>query len=625
MALNLGTLFFRMGADTRGLEKATRKVKSQTKQMERDVRRTTGSVKGLSRAFGFLGTALTLTAGVAIVKTADNYNLLQKRIRLATKETDDYMQVSNELNRIAKSTGTELGTNVGLFQALARSAKELGATNTDVLKLAQTVNQLGVMSGATTADMANGMRQFTQSMSGGVVRAEEFNSIIENMPELANRIGMGLGKTNGELRQMMLDGKLLSKDVFNVLLEQSEDINKEFKGMGGSVQQSAQKLKTTFIQFSGEVLASSGALDTLQISLDKTAAAMDRVDTAALGQGLNSIFTKSLLDIITGEDSTEAIKKQYEKYKNEAIEGAREGLIIAESFNEKFLGQTLWSKFLAPVKKKLGLDLASLKGETGTFSLLPTPEEDPKVKKEIETQKKLTEIIDEGEEERKRIEAEAAARQKALDEQNAKYKLAGQKYMFESLIASAGQHSRAFFQMSKALAISNALLESKEAVVGAYAYGSRIGGPPVGAIFAGLAGAATAVQIGAISSQQFSGGRQMGGYVSPNRAYRVNESGPEMLSLGSQDYLMTGNQGGKVTPSGQGSRASMPINVNIYNSGPAITARTEQQPNNDGGVDLSVYISLIDQVTASGIRDGSSDTGQAMQDVFNISRQGVLN
>ena len=112
MALNLGSLYFRMGADTRGLEKATRKVKNQTKQMERDVKRTTRTVKGLDTAFRLMGTALTITAGVAIIKTADNYNLLQKRIRLATKETGDYMRVSDELNRIAKATGTELGLSL---------------------------------------------------------------------------------------------------------------------------------------------------------------------------------------------------------------------------------------------------------------------------------------------------------------------------------------------------------------------------------------------------------------------------------------------------------------------------------------------------------------------------------
>lgn len=572
MALNLGTLFFRMGADTRGLEKATQKVKNQTKQMETHVKRTSKSVKGLGRAFRAVGVAAALAASAASVKTADSYNLLQKRIRLATKETGDYMRVSDELNRIAKATGTELGTNVSLFQALARSSKELGATNTDVLKLAQTVNQLGVMSGSTTADMANGIRQFTQSMSGGVVRAEEFNSIIENMPELANRIGQGLGKTNGELRQMMLNGELLSKDVFNVLLEQSEGINKEFKSMGGSIQQSMQTLKTTFMEFSGEVLESSGALDLIRVSLDKTAEALDRVNASALGQGIKSFF---------------------------------KGQFLANIFNKQN-------------ETKDGTQVM------GPYSLLPTPEEDPEVLKEKKTQEEITEVVKEGEEKRKKIEEEAAKNQRYLDEQEAKYRMQSQKYMFENLIHSAGQHSRAFFQMSKALAISNAIIESKEAVVGAYAYGARIGGPPVGAAFAGLAAAATAVQIGAIASQQFAGGRQMGGYVSPNRAYRVNESGPEMVSFGSQDYLMTGNQGGKVTPAGKGSKASMPINVIINNNGPAVTARTQQQPNNDGGFDLSIYLDTIDQITASGIRDGSSATGQAMQDTFNLSRQGAL-
>ena len=88
---------------------------------------------------------------------------------------------------------------------------------------------------------------------------------------------------------------------------------------------------------------------------------------------------------------------------------------------------------------------------------------------------------------------------------------------------------------------------------------------------------------------------------------------------------MTGSQGGKVTPSGKGSKASMPINVIINNNGPAVTARTQQQMNNDGGVDLSIYLEAIDQMTAGGIRDGSSATGQALQDVFNLSRQGALN
>ena len=36
--------------------------------------------------------------------------------------------------------------------------------------------------------------------------AEEFNSILEQMPELARQIAAGMGVSIGELRQLMLDG-----------------------------------------------------------------------------------------------------------------------------------------------------------------------------------------------------------------------------------------------------------------------------------------------------------------------------------------------------------------------------------------------------------------------------------
>jgi tape measure domain-containing protein len=55
--------------------------------------------------------------------------------------------------------------------------------------------------------MKNGLLQFSQAMSSGTVHAEEFNSILENMPEVANRIAGGLGyvgraaPADGRIRQ----------------------------------------------------------------------------------------------------------------------------------------------------------------------------------------------------------------------------------------------------------------------------------------------------------------------------------------------------------------------------------------------------------------------------------------
>jgi lambda family phage tail tape measure protein len=47
-------------------------------------------------------------------------------------------------------------------------------------------------------------------------------------------------------------------------------------------------------------------------------------------------------------------------------------------------------------------------------------------------------------------------------------------------------------------------------------------------------------------------GRAIGGPVSAGSMYEVNERGPELLNVGNKQYLMTGNQGGSVSPGGIG-------------------------------------------------------------------------
>lgn len=69
---------------------------------------------------------------------------------------------------------------------------------------------------------------------------------------------------------------------------------------------------------------------------------------------------------------------------------------------------------------------------------------------------------------------------------------------------------------------------------------------------------------------QFGGFRAAGGTVSPGSLYRVNENGPEMLSIGGADYLMTGNATGYVTPNaalqgtlGGGLTVNVPVAVDL--------------------------------------------------------------
>lgn len=104
------------------------------------------------------------------------------------------------------------------------------------------------------------------------------------------------------------------------------------------------------------------------------------------------------------------------------------------------------------------------------------------------------------------IAAEAAAARLALKKKAAESEVSLFKTL-QSTMASMGEAgSRAAFNINKAMAIANSLMSAKEAVVGAYAKGAKIGGPALGAAFAAAAAAATAAQIASIRSQSFGGG-----------------------------------------------------------------------------------------------------------------------
>lgn len=146
--------------------------------------------------------------------------------------------MAKELYNISKQNGAALEDVVATFQRLSLARKELQATNSEVLTVTNSVLQLGRISGASGAAMQAGTLQFAQAMGAGVVRAEELNSVLENLPALADRIARGMGMTVGELRQAVLDGRVLSRDVFNAILAQSQDIAREMESMPLNLQRS---------------------------------------------------------------------------------------------------------------------------------------------------------------------------------------------------------------------------------------------------------------------------------------------------------------------------------------------------------------------------------------------------
>lgn len=285
----------------------------QAKQADADL----NSLRGQMLSMVGIGAAFygALAAGSGLVDfayLADDFNTLQQRIKTATKETHDYNQVSAEMYAIAQRNGAELQSTVELFQRLSSSRKDLKATNDQMLQFTDAVQKLGVIGGSSNDAMANGLMQLSQGLSGGILRAEEFNSILENIPELAVRIGAGMddiGKSSkelglGDLRKMVLAGELLSKDVLNSILVQLPQIRAEFEQMPVSLGRASQMLDNSLSAAASKLdsnLALSRTLADVMAELSSTLDAFSTGQLDNLSPGIQAaIKTAELLAAVIG-------------------------------------------------------------------------------------------------------------------------------------------------------------------------------------------------------------------------------------------------------------------------------------------------------------------------------------
>lgn len=206
-----------------------------------------GKLDGAAKAAKSMGVALA-AMGVAKVavdmaKLADQTNLLHSRVSRLAGDLPDVTYAWNALLETANESGASMSDTVKLWESLDQSVK---ATDAQIITLTATLQKLGKIGGASSEEMGNSLRQLSQSFAGGIVRAEEFNSVLEQTPEIWRRVATAQGISLGELRTKMLEGKLTADEVFNSLMSQVDSVNADFEKMPRTIEQASQALSNNF-------------------------------------------------------------------------------------------------------------------------------------------------------------------------------------------------------------------------------------------------------------------------------------------------------------------------------------------------------------------------------------------
>lgn len=232
----------RLVVDSSGVDRGGRRLRD----LRREARRAEDQARRLRNAFaglaGVLGTAFSVQQ---IKRTVDEYRNIENQLKLVTGSARELKAAQEGVLAVANQTGASLEATARLYANLERFAGDFLDTQRDTLALTQAINQAAAISGASVTEASNAVRQLSQGIAGGILRAEEFNSIVENMPRLAEAIADGLGVGLGELRRQVNSGLVDSEALIRSLQSQFGVLNDEFLNTSRTIGQAATAIGNT--------------------------------------------------------------------------------------------------------------------------------------------------------------------------------------------------------------------------------------------------------------------------------------------------------------------------------------------------------------------------------------------
>lgn len=290
---DLERLVVQFSADFKRLENETKRstamFSSQLRQMERNA---SASVKRINTAFSGIGRvgglAKGLLAGVSVATAKtfiDSALRIENALKVAGLSGQELDSVYQKLYASAQKNAAPLETLVTLYGRAALVQKELGVSSEELLSFTDNVAVALRVAGTDAQSASGALLQLSQALGSGIVRAEEFNSILEGAQPIAQAAAKGIKEAGGsvaKLRQLVVDGKVSSEAFFRGFEAGAPLLQEKVSNAVLTIDQRLTNLKTSLIDAAKRFNASSQAANTFGAAIDNAANFVNNINFDAL-------------------------------------------------------------------------------------------------------------------------------------------------------------------------------------------------------------------------------------------------------------------------------------------------------------------------------------------------------
>lgn len=298
MATDLERLVVQLSADFKKYENALNKAMGVTNRQARNIERRFQTMnRNLTSGFAGLGSSLTKAFAVAggvrgLQSLLDSATRIDNALKVAGLSGDELEKVYSRLRDSAIRTAAPLETLVTLYGRAALVQKELGVSQEELLNFTDKIAVALRVAGTDAQSASGALLQLSQALGSGVVRAEEFNSILEGALPIAQAAAAGLKEAGGSvarLRQLVVDGKVSSEAFFRAFEAGSIILEQKVAGATLTTQQGLTNIRTAMIDAAREFAKGSLAAESLGDAFGIMADKINGIDFKHFGEQVREL------------------------------------------------------------------------------------------------------------------------------------------------------------------------------------------------------------------------------------------------------------------------------------------------------------------------------------------------
>ena len=193
--------------------------------------------------FGMISSMIGgLTGGLSfagIAKASDENSLRNSRLGMVT---NDVAGLKQKTFAASQQSGADYGQQLDSIAKLKMLTKGL-FNDAEAVKFTSTLDKAFKVSGTSAEEAKSAMYQLNQAMTSGKLQGDEFRSVMENAPILAQKIAESMGVSMAQLKKLGSEGKITSDVIKKAVLGSADDIEAKYNQMPltfGKVWQQAQ-------------------------------------------------------------------------------------------------------------------------------------------------------------------------------------------------------------------------------------------------------------------------------------------------------------------------------------------------------------------------------------------------